>query len=87
MPLYVSGKQEIYLVCCYFRGWVDWDIEAQQLLRMCQAIRAVQFFKKYLTTSWLLLVTVQMYAPGYNIQGFVSGLHCDPVELLLLPTV
>lgn len=33
---------------------MDWDIEAQQLLRMCQAIRAVQFLKKYLTTSWLL---------------------------------
>lgn len=40
------------MVCYYFRGWMDWDIEAQQLLRMCQAIRAVQFL--YLTTSWLL---------------------------------
>lgn len=55
MPLYVSGKRGFYLVCCCFRGCSDWDAEAQQLLRMCQTIRAYTVLKKKRFNHFLLL--------------------------------
>jgi len=54
---------------------VDWDVEAQQLLRMCQAIRAVQLFNKKNISplpDYCSLVTVHMYARGSDSGVFAT---------------
>lgn len=69
---------------------MDWDIEAQQLLRMCQAIRAVQFL--YLTTSWLLFHSYStkfkrlaaIYGAPAHLVWANCGSGCDLVEQTLL---
>lgn len=54
-------------------GW-RWDVEAQQLLRMCQAARAVHFLTRYLTTSWLLFLSycTNVCVWGCGVRGFGS---------------
>lgn len=69
--LHVSGKKRFIRFGSRFRGWMDWDIKAQQLLRMCQAVRAAQFFKNI--NHFLTIVTGLQYKCTRGTDGVVGG--------------